>query len=40
MKRPWFKRVGWFHVPVSVPGALVSFAAATFSIYVFLAIDQ
>ena len=39
MKKAWFKRFGWFHLPASVPGAMVFVAAAAFCINVFLAID-
>ena len=40
MKKPWFKRWGWFHLPTSVSGAMVVIAAAAFCINVFLAIDR
>ena len=40
MRQAWFKRFGWFHLPISIPGALVFFAAAIFCINVFLAIDR
>ena len=40
MKQIWFKRFGWIHLPTSVPGALVSLAAALFCINVFVAIDR
>ena len=40
MKQAWFKRFGWFPVPMSLPGAVVSIAAALFCISVFLAIDR
>jgi len=40
MKKPWFKRWGWFHLPTSVSGATVVIAAAAFCINVFLAIDR
>lgn len=40
MKKPWFKRWGWFHLPTSVSGAVVVIAAAAFCINVFLAIDR
>ena len=40
MSKMWFKRWGWFQVPVSVPGVLVVVAAAAFCINVFLAIDR
>lgn len=40
MKQVWFKRVGWFYLPVSVAGALVSFVAVVFCTTVFLAVDR
>jgi hypothetical protein len=40
MKRAWFKRFGWFHLPISVAGTVVSLVAVAFCINVFLAIDR
>jgi hypothetical protein len=40
MSRSWFRRLGWFHVPVSAPGAIVFLLAGIFCINVFIAIDQ
>ena len=40
MKQAWFKRFGWFYLPVSAPGTLVSLAAVGFCVNVFLAIDR
>jgi hypothetical protein len=40
MKQAWFKRFGWFHLPISAAGVLVSLAAVVFCITVFLAIDR
>jgi len=40
MKNVWFKRVGWVHLPVSVPGAVITLAALAFCVQVFLAIDH
>jgi hypothetical protein len=40
MRANWFKRYGWFHVPVSVPGTLVCLLAALFYITVFAAVDR
>ncbi len=37
---PWFRRVGWFHLPVSVPGAMVTLGALAFCVQVFLALDR
>jgi hypothetical protein len=40
MKIKWFKRFGWFHVPVSVPGAVLCLLAAVFCLTVFTAVDR
>ena len=40
MKRAWFKRCGWFHLPISGAGAMVSFVAVGFCVNVFVAIDR
>jgi hypothetical protein len=40
MQQPWFKRFGWFHIPISTAGALVSLTAMIFSINVFIVIDR
>jgi hypothetical protein len=40
MKQTWFKRFGWFYLPVSVPGAVVVLLAVAFCINVFVAIDR
>lgn len=40
MKSQWFKRVGWFHVPVSAMGVLAAFAVFAFCVNVFVAIDR
>jgi hypothetical protein len=40
MKIQWFKRFGWFYVPVSVPGVVVCLLAALFCITVFVAVDR
>lgn len=37
---PWFRRIGWFHVPVSVPGGIVTVGALAFCVQVFIAIDR
>jgi hypothetical protein len=37
---PWFRRYGWFHLPVSVPGAIVTIGALAFCVQVFLAVDR
>ena len=40
MKQIWFKRCGWFHLPVSAPGILITLIAVAFCGQVFLAIDR
>ena len=40
MKTEWFKRFGWFYLPVSVPGAVVSLLAILFCLTVFRAVDS
>ena len=40
MKTKWFKRFGWFYLPVSVPGALVVLLAMLFCLTVFRAVDR
>jgi hypothetical protein len=40
MKANWFKRCGWFYVPVSVPGVLLCLLGMLFCITVFVAVDR
>jgi hypothetical protein len=40
MKIIWFKRLGWFYLPVSLPGAIITLAALAFCAQVFLAVDR
>ena len=40
MKTSWFKRWGWFYVPISWPGVVVALAALAFCTQVFVAIDR
>jgi hypothetical protein len=40
MKTQRFKRIGWFHLPVSVPGAVICLLAALFCFTVFRAVDR
>jgi len=40
MKAKWFKRFGWFYVPVSVPGVVACFLAMLFCVTVFRAVDR
>jgi hypothetical protein len=40
MKTPWFKRFGWFYLPVSAPGGVVCLLAALFCCTVFKAVHR
>ena len=40
MKTPWFKRLGWLYLPISLPGGIVTLAALAFCAQVFFAIDR
>jgi len=40
MKNVWFKRIGWFHLPVSIPGTIITLLALAFCVQVFLAVDR
>ena len=40
MKIKWFKPLGWLYLPISILGILVTLAALTFCLQVFLAIDR
>ena len=40
MKNPWFKKYGWFHLPVSWQGATLTLGALAFCAQVFVAIDR
>jgi hypothetical protein len=40
MKQAWFRRFGWFYLPISAPGTLVYLAAAGFCVSVFLVVDR
>ena len=37
---PWFRRSGWFYVPVSVPGVIVTVGALAFCVQVFWVVDR
>jgi hypothetical protein len=39
MKTQWFKRLGWFYLPVSLAGAIITLAALAFCVQVFVAVD-
>lgn len=36
----WFKRWGWFYLPVSPPGFVVVGLAAAFTVQAFVAVDR
>ena len=40
MKTQWFKRFGWFYVPISLPGVLIALVSLAFCVQVFMAIDR
>ena len=40
MKTQWFKRLGWFYLPVSPPGVVIGLAALAFCAQVFFAVDR
>jgi hypothetical protein len=40
MKTQWFKRLGWFYLPVSVPGVVICLLATLFCFTVFRAVDR
>lgn len=40
MAQAWFVRRGWFHLPITMAGAVVVLVAAAFCLNVFLAIDR
>ncbi len=40
MRKSWFKRLGWFYVPTSIPGSIVWLLAFLFCLTVFRAVDR
>jgi hypothetical protein len=40
MKTQWFKPLGWFYLPVSLPGAIITLVALAFCVQVFVAVDR
>ena len=40
MKTIWFKRWGWFYLPISLPGVVIALAALAFYVQIFLVIDR
>jgi len=40
METKWFKRWGWFYIPRSIPGVVISLFAMVFCVTVFMAVDR
>jgi hypothetical protein len=40
MKNNWFKRIGWFYLPISTAGIVVTLFGLAFCVQVFVAIDR
>jgi len=40
MKYNWFKKAGWFYIPSSIAGAIITLLIIIFCITVFFAIDR
>lgn len=40
MKYPWFKKFGWFYLPVSIPGTIILVFFLLFCVHIFLAVDR
>ena len=40
MNQPWFKRTGWFYVPMNAAGYFIMIAAIAFMVPVFIAADR
>lgn len=40
MKTPWFKKIGWFYCPISLPGFFLTVGALVFCVQVFVAVDR
>lgn len=40
MKTKWFKRFGWFYLPVSIQGVIAFLLAGLFCLTVFRAVDR
>jgi hypothetical protein len=40
MKFPWFKRIGIFFIPTTIPGWLILIAGFAFAVYSFIDIDS
>jgi hypothetical protein len=40
MKTAWFKRTGWIHLPVSMPGIIITLALLGLCVQAFVAVDR
>ena len=40
MKEKWFKRTGWFYIPVSIMGFVVTFLAIAFIVPIIMASNR
>ena len=40
MNNNWFRPLGWFYVPVSIPGAIITLLILAFCVQVFLFVDS
>jgi hypothetical protein len=40
MKNNWFKRIGWFYLPISAQGIVLTLLGLAFCVQVFVAIDR
>lgn len=40
MNFPWFKRIGFFFIPTTIPGWLILIAGFAFAVYSFIDIDS
>ncbi|MBS1537026.1 MAG: hypothetical protein JST20_04690 [Bacteroidetes bacterium] len=40
MSTIWFKKIGWFYIPTSIIGSIITLFAIAFCVTVFVAIDR
>jgi hypothetical protein len=40
MKKFWFKKIGWFYLPVKWPGWVVAIFFAIFCVHIFIFVDS
>jgi len=40
MKTKWFKQMGWFYLPVSLPGGAAALVAVLICLQAFVAVDR